>query len=109
MEVLPQFLVQKRELALNYKRFFKESDFTFVEEPEYAKSNYWLSAIICPNNNVRETFIRETNKHGVMTRPIWKLMNRLPMFEQSKHGPLTNSEWLESCLVNIPSSPVNNG
>ena len=109
MEVLPQFLVQKRELALNYKRFFKESDFTFVEEPEYAKSNYWLNAIICPNNNVRETFIRETNKHGVMTRPIWKLMNRLPMFEQSKHGPLTNSEWLESCLVNIPSSPVNNG
>lgn len=109
MEVLPQFLVQKRELALNYKRFFKESDFTFVEEPEYAKSNYWLNAIICPNINVRETFIRETNKHGVMTRPIWKLMNRLPMFEQSKHGPLTNSEWLESCLVNIPSSPVNNG
>lgn len=109
MEVLPQFLVQKRELALNYKRFFKESDFTFVEEPEYAKSNYWLNAIICPNNNVRETFIRETNKHGVMTRPIWKLMNRLPMFEQSKHGPLTNSEWLESCLINIPSSPVNNG
>lgn len=109
MEVLPQFLVQKRELALNYKRFFKESDFTFVEEPEYAQSNYWLNAIICPNNNVRETFIRETNKHGVMTRPIWKLMNRLPMFEQSKHGPLTNSEWLESCLVNIPSSPVNNG
>lgn len=107
MEVLPQFLVQKRELALNYKRFFKESDFTFVEEPEYAQSNYWLNAIICPNNNVRETFIRETNKYGVMTRPVWKLMNRLPMFEQSKHGPLTNSEWLESCLVNIPSSPVN--
>jgi len=107
MEVLPHFLVQKRELALNYKRFFKESDFTFVEEPEYAQSNYWLNAIICPNNNVRETFIRETNKHGVMTRPTWKLMNRLPMFEQSKHGPLTNSEWLESCLVNIPSSPVN--
>jgi len=109
MEVLPKFLAQKRELALSYKGFFKESDFKFVEEPEYAQSNYWLNAIICPNKDARETFIKETNKQGVMTRPIWKLMNKLPMFEKSKHGPLTNSEWLESCLVNIPSSPVNNG
>lgn len=109
MEVLPKFLEKKRELALSYKSFFKESDFKFVEEPEYAQSNYWLNAIICPNNEVRETFIKETNKQGVMTRPIWKLMNRLPMFEKSKYGPLTNSEWLESCLVNIPSSPVSNG
>ncbi len=106
MEVLPMFVTQKRALALHYKDFFNGSEFQFVTEPEYAQSNYWLNAIICPNSDVRETFIKETNKQGVMTRPIWKLMNRLPMFEKSKHGPLTNSEWLESCLVNLPSSPV---
>ncbi|MBA6353607.1 LegC family aminotransferase [Colwellia sp. BRX9-1] len=109
MEVLPKFLQQKRELAQQYSNFFAGSEFTFFTEPDYAKSNYWLNAIICPNTEMRETFIKETNAQGVMTRPIWKLMHRLPMFENAKRGQLPISEWIESCLVNIPSSPVNNG
>jgi aminotransferase in exopolysaccharide biosynthesis len=109
MEVLPKFLQQKRELAQQYNNFFSGSEFTFITEPEYAQSNYWLNAIICPNSEIRETFIKETNAQGVMTRPIWKLMHSLPMFQNAKHGPLPISEWIESCLVNIPSSPVNNG
>jgi aminotransferase in exopolysaccharide biosynthesis len=106
MEVLPKFLQQKRDLAHQYKDFFGSSEFMFFTEPDYAQSNYWLNAIICPNAETRETFIKETNARGVMTRPIWKLMHRLPMFQDAKRGALPNSEWLESCLVNIPSSPI---
>lgn len=106
MEVLPKFLKEKRELAERYESFFKNSQFQFVKEPDYAQSNYWLNAIICPDSEVRETLIKETNAQGVMTRPIWKLMHRLPMFENAKRGDLPISEWIESCLVNIPSSPV---
>ncbi|OUR92464.1 aminotransferase DegT [Gammaproteobacteria bacterium 42_54_T18] len=106
MEVLPKYLEQKRVLAQHYNSFFENSDFTFVVEPEYARSNYWLNAIICPDSEIRDDFIKYTNANGVMTRPIWKLMHRLPMFENSKRGALPNSEWLESCLVNIPSSPT---
>lgn len=109
MEVLPRLLQQKRELADQYNNFFAGSEFTYFTEPEYAKSNYWLNAIICPNSVMRETFIKETNAQGVMTRPIWKLMHRLPMFKNAKRGELHVSEWVESRLVNIPSSPVNNG
>jgi aminotransferase in exopolysaccharide biosynthesis len=109
MEVLPTFLKQKRALALKYKNLFKGSDFKFIEEPEYAQSNYWLNAIICPDVASRDILIKETNANGVMTRPIWKLMHRLPMFENAKCGDLSVSELIESCLVNIPSSPVNNG
>jgi aminotransferase in exopolysaccharide biosynthesis len=109
MEVLPKFLQQKRELARQYNNFFAGSEFSFFTEPDYAKSNYWLNAIICPNAEMRETFIKETNAQGVMTRPIWKLMHRLPMFKSAKRGSLPISEWIESRLVNIPSSPVNNG
>ncbi|MDU0114560.1 LegC family aminotransferase [Psychrosphaera aquimarina] len=105
MEVLPTFLKQKRELAMKYKEFFKGSDFKFIEEPEYAQSNYWLNAIVCPDVASRESFLKATNKNGVMTRPIWKLMNHLPMFKNAKCGELQNSERLESFLVNIPSSP----
>lgn len=106
MEVLPKFLQQKRALALQYKSLFSGSDFQFVVEPEYAQSNYWLNAIICPNREVRENFIKETNEQGVMTRPIWKLMHRLPMYNNAKCGDLANSIWAESSLVNIPSSPI---
>jgi UDP-N-acetylbacillosamine transaminase len=41
MEVLEQYLAQKRVLANQYQEFFTQTDFKFVEEPEYAKSNYW--------------------------------------------------------------------
>jgi len=109
MEVLPKFIAQKRELALQYKNLFNGSDYKFVIEPEYAQSNYWLNAIICPDAASREILIKETNANGVMTRPIWKLMHRLPMFESAKRGDLPVSEWIESCLVNVPSSPVKNG
>ncbi len=106
MEVLLTYLKQKRILAQMYNDFFKDSDFEFVLEPEYAQSNYWLNAVICPSAEMREKFIKETNAQGVMTRPIWQLMHRLPMFENAKKGDLTNSLWAETALVNIPSSPV---
>ena len=106
MEVLPKFLEQKRELALKYKSLFNGTDYKFVVEPEYAQSNYWLNAIICPDEVSREKLIKETNMNGVMTRPIWKLMYRLPMFENCKRGNLPVSEWVEKYLINLPSSPV---
>ncbi|MDB3979052.1 LegC family aminotransferase [Pseudomonadales bacterium] len=109
MEVLPDLLQQKRKLAQRYEEFFKDSEYCFFSEPPYAKSNYWLNAIFCPNALSRKAFIEETNAHGVMTRPVWKLMHRLPMFESAKRGNLATSEWVESCLVNIPSSPITLG
>jgi len=108
MEVLPSFIKKKRTLAMKYQGLFKNSDFKFIAEPRYAQSNYWLNSIICPDVATRETFIKETNDNGVMTRPIWTLMHKLPMFENAKRGNLPVSEWIESCLVNIPSSPINN-
>ena len=106
MEILPTFLEQKRALASVYKEFFENSDFTFVQEPDYAKSNYWLNAVICQNFEDREALLKNTNDAGVMTRPIWKLMHSLPMYKNTMCGNLSNSQWLEARLVNIPSSPV---
>ena len=106
MEVLPKYLEQKRQLAAKYRDFFTGSEFLFVDEPEYAQSNYWLNAVICPNKGGRDELIKITNDAGVMTRPVWKLMHRLPMFENAHCGDLTVSEWLEERLLNLPSSPV---
>ncbi|MCG9584111.1 LegC family aminotransferase [Vibrio tubiashii] len=106
MEVIEQYLKQKRLLAEGYKNFFKGTDFKFVTEPEYAQSNYWLNAIICPDKESREEVLTGTNSSGVMTRPIWQLMHRLPMFENAIRGDLTYSEFIEAHLINLPSTPV---
>lgn len=106
MEVLELYLAQKRQLAQQYQAFFADSDVTFVVEPEYAQSNYWLNAIICVDAQQRNELLEQTNAAGVMTRPIWQLMHRLPMFEQALRGDLTHSEFIEAHLINLPSTPI---
>lgn len=106
MEVIEQYLKQKRQLAKCYENLFSGTDFQFVTEPDYAESNYWLNAIICPDKKSREEILAGTNSAGVMTRPIWQLMHRLPMFENAMRGDLTYSEFIEAHLINLPSTPV---
>jgi len=104
LESLTQYLKLKRELAEEYASFFKNLDIHFFTEPEKSSSNYWLNAIILKNETERNSFLDATNKTGVMTRPIWKLMNHLPMFRNAQTGSLENAIWLEQRVVNIPSS-----
>jgi aminotransferase in exopolysaccharide biosynthesis len=103
METLDTILENKRTLALAYEHFFEGNDTKFVKEPENAKANYWLNAVILENKNKRDEFLKVTNDAGIMTRPIWQLMNRLKMFKSCQTGDLTNSYWLEERVVNIPS------
>ena len=51
-------------------------------------------------------FLDETNSKDIMTRPIWKMINKLSMFKSTQCGDLNNSEWLEQRVVNIPSSII---
>ncbi len=106
MESLEGFLAKKRKLAQQYQEFFADSDVSFVVEPENTRSNYWLNAIICKDKAQRDLILDETNSNKVMTRPIWTLMTKLPMYQNALQGDLTNSLWLEERVVNIPSSVV---
>jgi aminotransferase in exopolysaccharide biosynthesis len=107
LEQLDKFIESKRELALKYEEFFaKYNDIDFIKEPDNSKSNYWLQAILLDDLEKRDYFLEFTNKHGIMTRPIWKLMNELDMFKESQCGSLKNSKYLEQRVVNITSSVV---
>ena len=106
MEALGHYLEQKRELALRYSGFFADSEYKFVIEPEYAKSNYWLNAVICPSSKARDELLKQVNDAGIMTRPIWQLLNRLPMFKDAPCDNLHYSKYIEGHLVNLPSSPI---
>ena len=106
MESLDYLLRLKRELAENYKQFFKDTEFGFFTEPMNCKSNYWLNAIITKDKAQRDELLHFTNQNGVMTRPIWELMNRLPMFAECQTDGLENSIWFADRVVNIPSSAI---
>jgi len=104
LEQLDYFLDSKRKVAEVYKNYFKNSDVEFISEPQHAKSNYWLNSILFKDKIARDEFLKFTNGKGVMTRPAWALMNKLPMFQKSLTGDLSQAENLEARLVNIPSS-----
>lgn len=105
LEQIELFLKAKRQLAEAYKNFFADKKgITYVIEPENTRSNYWLNAILLDNRNERDAFLEYTNKQGIMTRPVWELMNRLPMFQNAPCGDLSNAEWIADRLVNISSS-----
>ena len=104
MENLSSFLENKRELAAMYSEFFKENDIQFINEPADSTSNYWLNAILFKDKFTRDEFLEYSNSNGVMTRPVWHLMNDLKMFKNCQTTDLTNSIYLSERLVNIPSS-----
>ena len=104
LEQLDSFLENKRALANLYKVFFSGTAIQFVEEIENAKANYWLNVVLFESKEAQESFLKTTNGNGVMTRPVWDLMNTLPMFSNCQHDGLENSKWLADRLVNIPSS-----
>jgi perosamine synthetase len=104
MEQLDGFLENKRELANMYEAYFKNTDIQFVSEISNAKANYWLNVILLNDKQEQESFLKDTNEKGVMTRPAWDLINTLVMFKNCQHDGLQNSIWLADRLVNIPSS-----
>ncbi len=104
LEQIEIFVAKKRDLASRYAQHFNGTDIQFFAEPKDCRSNYWLNTVICDSVDQRDRLLGSTNHVGIMTRPIWKLMNQLPSFSHCRQGPLKNAEWLEARLVNLPSS-----
>lgn len=106
LEQLPEIIRNKRETAHIYQRELSKIGVTVVAELAGTTANYWLNTIILENRQERDDFLKFSNDHGVMTRPIWALMNRLPAFKDCQTDSLENSIWLEDRVVNLPSSFV---
>ena len=105
LENLDKYIADKRETAHAYAEFFKGiDDIEFFTEPESCFSNYWLNVVILKDRDAQQAFLQYTNDHGVMTRPIWELMNRLEMFHHCETDGLANTQWFADRVVNIPSS-----
>lgn len=103
LEQIDGFLAKKRELAVDYNKFFNTLGINFRKELENTKVNYWLMSVELNDLEERNQFLQLTNEAKVMTRPIWNLMYRLPMYQHCFKDEQKNAEFLEERIVNIPS------
>jgi len=106
MELLSNYVERKRALAERYANWFSDKGYKFILEPENTKANYWINAFLVNGREERDEILKYTNNNKVMTRPAWTPMHTLKMFKDNLRVDLTNTEWLESRLVNIPSSVI---
>jgi len=107
LEQLPGFLRDKRRLFEQYQSAFANvPGVQLVAEPAGCNSNYWLQTLLLDTAHAeqRDAVLAATNDAGLMTRPIWALMNRLPMYANAPRAPLQVAESLEQRVINIPSS-----
>lgn len=103
MERLDCYLSNKRATADQYKAFLSKTSVDFFSETPDSKSNFWLNAILFNDKFARDEFLLRSNNDKVMTRPVWRLMNKLEIYNHCQTGDLSNSEWLADRVVNIPS------
>lgn len=107
LERLSSFVDRKRELAQRYASAFAGvGGVQCLQEPPHTRSNYWLNAIVLEPENaaLRDTLLAALNDAGYMSRPVWTLMHRLPMYAQCPRMPLPVAESLEARVINLPSS-----
>jgi len=110
LEQIDKFIASKRNTASAYQHFFNSiaeySGIQFNCEPEHTSSNYWLNSILLSGKKQRDEFLAYSNEQGVMTRPAWKPMHTLTMFQDCQTDPLETTKYIADCLVNIPSSVI---
>lgn len=108
LERMEEFILCKRELADRYRRAFaQDPDIRFVDEPPGCHSNYWLGTVALRNPSVavRDRLLTIANDNGLMARPAWTLLSRLPMYTECPAAPLPAANRLEAALINLPSGP----
>lgn len=109
LEQLPNYIEKKRALAEKYAKALDGVDgVAFFKEPNFAKSNYWLNAILLDREvaDKRDELLAALNDAGIMSRPIWNLMYTLPMFKDCPRMDCKVAEDIGRRLINIPSSVV---
>jgi perosamine synthetase len=107
LEQLPDFLASKRRLFERYRKVFHNiSGISLFSEPKRSHSNYWLQTLLLDQSvaSQRESILEVTNRAGLMTRPVWALLNEQIPFHNSPHAPLPIAENLVERIVNLPSS-----
>ncbi|AUS85402.1 aminotransferase DegT [Lysinibacillus sp. YS11] len=110
LEKMPTFIQQKRELTKHYERWLSNLEGVHLfKEPANTRSNYWLQTILLDEQINRDEVLSFLNERGVMSRPIWKPMHHLAIYQNCPKSDLNVTEQLNRSVVNIPSTPISEG
>ncbi|MFD2098847.1 DegT/DnrJ/EryC1/StrS family aminotransferase [Flagellimonas iocasae] len=104
MEVLGDRVNARRQNFEYYKEHLADlSEISFLEEPEGAYSNRWLTCILTPGYEVREKLRIALENENIESRPLWKPMHIQPIFKNAKHYTNGVSEKLFEKGLCLPS------
>ncbi len=107
LEQLPDLLAAKRRLFTKYESAFSDAEIgRIMAEPDQCHSNYWLQTLILNEDMAayRDDLLTATNDAGIQTRPCWKLLHDLPMYQQAPRMETPRARQLERRIINLPSS-----
>ncbi|MDC3408812.1 LegC family aminotransferase [Burkholderiales bacterium] len=107
LEQIEGFLENKRKLYFAYAKAFSDvKGVQLVSEPEGARSNYWLQALLLEPEFLpaRDLILSTTNAVEISTRPAWTPMHDLSHFQSCPKMDLSIANNLSQRLINIPSS-----
>jgi len=104
MELLPTFIKKKRAIAHKYQQWGGDHGIEFLKEPNETRSNYWLNSLLTKDREQRDQWLSRMNEKGLMARPIWTPMHKLPVNQDCMFTDLRHTEWLFDRLINVPSS-----
>lgn len=104
MEKLDEYIAIKRKNALSYRRLLSGIEgVEFLWEMPWAKSNFWLYTIRVPKRHKKSLMDYLLSK-GIQARPVWKLINKLPMYRGCQSYKVFAAKEVYDTCVNIPSS-----
>ena len=67
------------------------------------KLKFFFLCIELENKTDYNKFLKDTNDSNVMTRPVWELMSKLPMYSNCQRDSQKNAIILKDRIINIPS------
>lgn len=101
---LPKVLARKRALARRYEEAFEGvSNIRFFSEAAFARSNYWLNAILVESDLT--SVLEFSREQGIFARPLWAPLHSLLMYKNCPAMDLTGANELSKRVLTLPSGP----
>ena len=107
MEVLQKYVDRRREINFLYRsELAMYPELEFQNEPVNYFSNYWLTCILFPSENLRDAVKKHLEMNRIESRPVWKPMHLQPLYKDSPYYGTKFGEYLFKRGLCLPSSSI---
>lgn len=104
MEKIEEYVDTKRKNAALYReKLSAVGKAGFLWEMPWAKSNFWFYTLKVPAAD-RIPMMKHLISRGIQVRPVWKLMNMLPMYKKDLSYDIRNAKEAYDTCISLPCS-----